>query len=90
MGWSRNKGIKKASEKVQKASESGGSWLVTPIVGEKKKKKEKFKKKKGIMLLGNEKEDKQDKFPQTNNCKQKLIKVSSPIKGERSKRGKGQ
>lgn len=32
------------------------------------------------MLLGNEKEDKQGKFPQTNNCKQKINESIKPYK----------
>lgn len=77
LGWSRSKRKRKASENVQRESESGGSWLGIPVVA---KQKESLKRRKGVMLLGNEKEDKQGKFPQTNNCKQKINESIKPYK----------
>lgn len=70
LGPSRSRRKRKVSEKVQRESESGGSWLGTSVVA---KQNESLQRKKiGIRLLGNGKEDKEGKFPQTNNSKQKI------------------
>lgn len=78
VGFSASRRNRKASEKVQREAESGESWLGISVMA---KQKESLKrKKKRVRLLGNGKEDKKGKFPQKNNCKQKINQSMKPCK----------